>query len=247
MENEKYSLSITILILVGIFSLWCFWYLPINEKEYLSMLDKRLERAKAILAKISTSSLKKQEEIFNAKYYIIFEDKVNIPSLSTSAGFIDVPLNLSKEELKQNILHAAKNLKRKKNTTTAIIFAYRQDDKLHQVYTAGKCIYTSDLDFNLDIAEVYYKTKKIYTAATEAIINKDNVILYSKKYFEPEDIITRLEAGTEIMTIEHYRSFTTTDFVDIYKVLVWPHKNGKRQYLGWIVDNNVIEVIQKKE
>ena len=243
MKNTK---IIIILVLIEAFCLWFFFwfflYLPL-EKEHQAIEDKKLKELEALLAKISTSE--KKEETFHAKYSIIVEDKINIPYLSISAGFIDVPLNLSREELKQNLLHAAKNLKRKKNTTTAIIFAYRQDDKQHQIYTAGKCIYTSDLDFTFDIAEVYYKTKKTYPATTEAIINRNNVILYSQKHLKPEDEITRLKAGTEIMIIERYRSFNMNDFIDIYKVLVWPHKNEKKQYLGWIVDDNVIEVIRR--
>ena len=243
MKNTK---IIIILVLIEAFSLWFFFwfflYLPI-EKEHQAIEDKKLKELEALLAKISTSE--KKEEIFHAKYSIIFEEDISNPYFSRFAQYIYVPLNLSKEELKQNILHAAKNLKNKKNADKVIIFAYRQDDKLHQVYTAGRCFYTSALDFTFDIAEVYYKTKKTYPATTEAIINRNNVILYSQKHLKPEDEITRLKAGTEIMIIERYRSFNMNDFIDIYKVLVWPHKNEKKQYLGWIVDDNVIEVIRR--
>ena len=240
-NTKKFFLSIIIFSLIGISSLWYFFK---SEEEYQNRLNRNLERQKAVLTKIYTS---KQKETFNAKYSIIFEENLSTLTISKFAQSIYVPLFLSEEELKQNLLHAAKTLKQEKHVDEVIIFAYRQDDKLHEGgYTAGRCIYTSNLTATFDIAEVYYKNKKIYPAATEAIINKDNVNLYSKKHFEPEDIITKLKKGTEIMIIEHYRNFVTTDFIDIYQVLIWPHKNKKRQYTGWIMDDNVINVIPNK-
>lgn len=243
MKNKKNSfLYIIIFSLIGISSLWYFFK---SEGEYQNRLNQNLERQKAVLAKMSTS---KQKETFNAKYSIIFEENlISTPIISKFAQYIYVPLNLSEEELKQNLLHAAKTLQQEKHVNTVIILAYREDDRLREGgYTAGRCIYIPNLTATFfDIAEVYYKNKKIYPAATEAIINKDNVNLYSKKHFKPEDVITKLKKRTEIMIIEHYRSFTTSDFIDIYKVLVWPHRNKKRQYIGWIMDNNVIDVIKK--
>ena len=212
--------------------------------------ENQYEQLKKQKNKIITqiSKTKEKKEIFNAKYSIIFEENlISTPIISKFAQYIYVPLNLSEEELKQNLLHAAKTLQQEKHVNTVIILAYREDDILREGgYTAGRCIYIPNLTATFfDIAEVYYKNKKIYPAATEAIINKDNVNLYSKKHFKPEDVITKLKKGTEIMIIEHYRSFVTTDFIDIYKVLIWPH-NKKRQYTGWIMDDNVINVIPNK-
>lgn len=230
---------IIILSLAIPLSLW--YYQNLDGENQYEQLKKQKNK---IITQISKT--KEKKEIFNAKYSIIFEENLSTAITSRFAQYIYVPLYLSQEELKQNLLHAAQTLKREKHVDTAIIFAYREDDRLHESgYTAGRCIYTPNLTATIDIAEVYSKTRKIYPAATEAIINKDNINLYSRKHFEPEDVITKLKKGTEIMIIEHYRSFTTSDFIDIYKVLVWPHSNKKRQYIGWIMDNNVIDVIKK--
>lgn len=239
----KKSFIIPVIILAVIGGTFFYGYSKINamKQEHIRKREElRLARQNAILERSKEEQKISQEKKFDKKYIVIYEEDISSPQVKKYAQHVYIPLGLSKEILRVNLEHAAKTLKRAKNADSVFIFAYRIDDRKHESgYTAGRYVIASNTPDTFDIAEVYTKTKKIYPAATEAVINKDNVNLYSRYDFEPSDVVAKLKAGTEVMLLEHVRDFAMTDIIDIYKVLVWPHKNKKSQSTGWIMDNDI--------
>ncbi len=202
------------IIILALISTGGFWYYSKINAQNQDSLRRRLERQNAILA--NQTSQVQQEKPFDKKYTVIYSEP--------SAQHIYVPLGLSSNDLKANLEHAAKSSQKD------YIFAYRIDDAKHDGgYTAGR--YHAG---KFDIAEVYTKSKKVYPSASEAIINKDNVNLYSRPDFDPSDVLVKLKKDTQIMIIEHAREFTMTDIIDLYKIIAQPKK-----HIGWVMDSDI--------
>ena len=210
---------IFIIIILAIIGSGGFWYYSKINAQNQDRLRRRLERQNAILAQRKNEQQTPKEKPFDKKYTVIYSEP--------SAQHIYVPLGLSSNDLKANLEHAAKSSQKD------YIFAYRIDDAKHDGgYTAGR--YHAG---KFDIAEVYTKDKKVYPAASEAIINKDNVNLYSRPDFDPSDVLVKLKKNTQIMIIEHAREFNTTEITDMYKIIAHPQK-----HIGWVMDSDIDQV-----
>ena len=212
---KKFIISFTIILIL--FCTGSFWYYSNINVQNQERLRRRLERKNTVINQQQEAP--EQEKPFNKKYTLIYEEP--------SALHIYVPLGLSSLDMKANLEHAAKS------SGKDYIFAYRIDDRKHDGgYTAGR--YHAG---KFDMAEVYTKSKQVYPAASEAVINKNNVNLYSRPDFEPSDVLVKLKKNTQIMIIEHAREFTTTDITDLYKIIVQPEK-----HIGWVMDSDINNV-----
>ncbi|MBQ7196874.1 MAG: hypothetical protein IJS40_05640 [Synergistaceae bacterium] len=150
---------------------------------------------------------------------------------------IYVPLWLSREILEQNLLHAAKNLKEKTNASKIIVWAYRQDDREHGVYTAGKCTFEEFPVF--EWANVYNKDKSIYKNGSQAMITHDKTNLYKQRTVEPDEVIKTLGKGTKTTILDSYRIFSSDEILDIYKVQV------SKKVSGWILGSDLIPILSE--
>lgn len=150
---------------------------------------------------------------------------------------IYVPLWLSQEMLEQNLLHAAKNLKEKTNASKVIVWAYRQDDREHGIYTAGKCTFEEFPVF--EWADVYHKDKSIYKNGSQAMITHDKTNLYKQRTVEPDEVIKTLEKGTRTTILDSYRIFSSDDLFDIYKVQV------SKKISGWVLGSDLIPIFSE--
>ena len=144
---------------------------------------------------------------------------------------------LSQEILEQNLLHATKNLKEKTDASKVIVLAYRQDDREHGVYTAGKCTFEEFPVF--EWADVYHKDKSIYKNGSQAIITHDKTNLYKQHTVEPDEVIKTLEKGTKTTILDSHRIFSSDELLDIYKVQV------SKKVSGWVLGSDLIPIFSE--
>lgn len=193
--------------------------------------------------------------VFVPSYNVLKEDNLTLGGVPRFRQEISVPLGLSTEELKQNLLDAAWKLQKQKDASAVVIFAFREDDKKRDSgYSAGKCTVapfgdwakamekhkTSDLQAVIDVSDAYSYNEPIRENGSSAFVKDANTELYKPdtKEFYAEDVIARLKKGTEVKIIGHQRNIGLA-VMDIYKVQV--NLDKKRSRTGWIYGYKLVD------
>lgn len=185
---------------------------------------------------------------FTPKYTVIEEDNLTLAGVSRFEQRISVPLGLSHEELKKNLLDAAWKLQKKKNAAAVVIFAFREDDiERKSGYTAGKCTLApfgdwakamenhdvSDLSEEIIISEAYDYNEPVRAKGSLAYVKDDGTELYRiNKKADIYETITKLKKGTEVKILDAEKQFSIVVVADIYKVQA--RISRKKTLTGWI-------------
>ncbi len=204
---------------------------------------------------------------FTPAYTVLEEENLTLYGVPRYEQRISVPLGLSEEELKQNLLAAAWKLQKEKNAVAVVIFAFRGDDMQRDGgYTAGKCtiapngVWTdamnvrspSNLREEIIISEAYFDNTPIRANGSKAFINntllKANGVSLHKidsKQVYTEDVITELKNGTEVTIIGNKREFTMYGPLDMYKVQVKGARKSAR--IGWVYGSDLSDTPNGKK
>ena len=199
-----------------------------------------------------------QPDIFNKKYQVLYglDEDVSLYGFPRYTRKILMNLGLSEEELTDNLIHAALELQKEKNATAIMIFAYRSDDTRRDMYSAGKCTLApfgdwakaTDKKFNsisnlkpvIDIAKVYFKDiPPMLRIKSNVVINMQNTKLYKDSDVDPDQVVTMLKKGLKAIIVGSKRTFSTDDFLDIYKIRF--SVRGNKTAAGWVLGNNLDE------
>lgn len=242
---------------LALISAGMYWYVS-TELTYTPRI-KHIESSSVFTTNISDdlerhdlkpkyASTDRKQDKFRPRYFIIY-DSLEDHSMNGAPRFaqrISVPLGLSQEELKQNLSHAAWRLLKEKNAHAVIIWGHRDDDKKRQGgFTAGKCTLapygywskaTKNFDLNslqttFELAEVYSKDVPVYKIMGDTTIRNSTPIYADIANF-PDNTITNLKKGTRVVILEHYRDFSTYDFIDWYKIQT--NFSKRKNYAGWV-------------
>ena len=244
----KKGIMITLVVVI-IASLWWKIFIPDTSSKKRKVIPQALHQHEE-------ESIPIQINKFNKKYLVLYglDENVSLHDVARYTRKILVNLGLSRKELEDNIIHAAYELQKEKNATAVMIFAYRNDDTQRDIYTAGKCILApfgdwskaTNKQFNsisnlkpvTHIAEIYFKNiPHLYRIKSNVIVNVNNTNIYKNKDLTPENIITKLKKGTKAIIVDSERSFTTDEFLDIYKIR-FAVKGGKTA-AGWVFGDNL--------
>ena len=229
-QRREARIFITLCIAFLVLLLGSFYiFMPKRERNNSLIQQNKDSDAYTLTVSIDSKIIEKERDVFVPKYQII--ETVDYTQK------ISVPLWLSKETLKQNILHAAETLKRQTNAQKVIVYAYRQDDIERSIYTAGKCTLEQIPVF--EWAKVYHQDKTIYKKGTQAIITEDKTNLYKQRLREPDKVIKQLKKGTRVTILESYRLFSTDELIDIYKVQL------NKKISGWVLGSYLTPVLPK--
>ena len=187
---------------------------------------------------------------FIPQYTVIDEENLTLAGVPRFEQRISIPLGLSLEELKQNLLDAAWKLQKKKNASAIVIFAFREDDiKREGGYTAGKCTLApfgvwakamenhsfSDLKEEILISEAYSYNEPIRAKGSIAYVKENETSLYKPSKgntYDHDKVLATLNKGTEVKILDCERFFGFAFVVDTYKVQVRLSK--KKTLTGWI-------------
>ena len=197
-----------------------------------------------------------QPDTFNKKYQVLYtyDENISFRGVPRYTRKIKIKLGLSAEELEANLIHAAWEMQKEKNAKGVIIFAYRADDIQCDMYSAGKCILApfgewdkaTDRSANsvlnlkpvIDIAEVYFKNiPPILKVKTNVIINMQNTMLHKDSNIDTDNVITTLKKGLKAIIVDGKRTFSTDDFLDVYKIRFTV--KGNKTTAGWVLGNNL--------
>ena len=198
---------------------------------------------------------------FTPVYTVLEEENLTLQGVPRYEQRILVPLGLSEEELKQNLLAAAWKFQKDKDAVAVVIFAFREDDaQRNGGYTAGKCTIApngvwadamnvrspSNLKEEIIISEAYFDNTPIRKNGSKAFI-KDDTSLYkiNSKQAYTEDIITGLKKGTEVTIIGNKREFTMYGPLDTYKVQVKGTRKATR--IGWVYGSDLSDTPNGKK
>ena len=198
---------------------------------------------------------------FTPAYTVLEEKNLTLYGVQRYEQRISVPLGLSEEELKQNLLAAAWKLQKDKNAVAVVIFAFRDDDVQRDGgYTAGKCTIApfgdwakavevrtpSNLREEILISEAYFDNRPIRANGSKAFI-KDDTSLHKidSKQAYTDDIITELKNGTEVTIIGNKRQFTIYGPLDMYKVQVKGAR--KAASIGWVYGSDLSDTPNGKK
>ena len=204
---------------------------------------------------------------FTPAYTVLEEKNLTLYGVQRYEQRISVPLGLSEEELKQNLLAAAWKLQKDKNAVAVVIFAFRGDDmQRNGGYTAGKCTIApfgdwakavevrtpSNLREEILISEAYFDNTPIRANGSKAFIyntllNANGASLHKidSKQAYTEDIITELKNGTEVSIIGNKREFTMYGPLDMYKVQVKGAR--KAASIGWVYGSDLSDTPNGKK
>ncbi len=185
---------------------------------------------------------------FIPKYTVVEEDNLTLAGVPRFEQRISVPLGLSHEELKKNLLDAAWKLQKKKNAAAVVIFAFREDDTERKSgYTAGKCTLApfgdwakamenhdvSDLSEEILISEAYNYNEPVRTKGSLAYVKDDSTELYRiDKKADIYETLASLKKGTEVKILDCERQFSFATVIDLYKVQT--RISRKKTLTGWI-------------
>ena len=185
---------------------------------------------------------------FTPKYTVVEEDNLTLAGVPRFEQRISIPLGLSHEELKKNLLDAAWKLQKKKNAAAVVIFAFREDDTERKSgYTAGKCILApfgdwakamenhdvSDLSEEIIISEAYDYNEPVRVKGSLAYVKDDGTELYRiNKKADIYETITKLKKGTEVKILDSEKQFSIVVVADIYRVQA--RISRKKTLTGWI-------------
>ena len=204
---------------------------------------------------------------FTPAYTVLEEENLTLYGVPRYEQRISVPLGLSEEELKQNLLDATWKLQKDKNAVAVVIFAFREDDMQRDGgYTAGKCTIApfgdwakavevqtpSNLREEILISEAYFDNTPIRANGSKAFIyntllNANGASLHkiNSKQAYTEDVITELKNGTEITIIGNKREFTMYGPLDMYKVQVKGARKAAR--IGWVYGSDLSDTPNGKK
>lgn len=199
---------------------------------------------------------------FTPVYTVLEEKNLTLSGVPRYEQRISVPLGLSEELLKQNLLAAAWKLQKDKNAVAVVIFAFRTDDtQRNRGFTAGKCTLApngvwadamevrspSNLKEEIIISEAYFDNTPIRANGSKAFISNDNTTLYKidSKQTYTEDVITELKKGTEVTIIGAQREFTMYGPLDMYKVQVKGARKSAR--IGWVYGSDLSDSPEGKK
>lgn len=240
-----------IIALISIITISVWWkiFIPVPK-------PKREKITTQVSSQYNEEKDNNKTEAFDKKYRVLrgFDDNVSFRGFTRYTRKILVELGLSRDELKNNLIHAAWELQKEKNATAVMIFAYRKDDLKRDLYSAGRCILApfgdwalaTDKQFNstsnltpvIDFAEIYFRDlPPMYKIKDGVIVNKHNTKLYKTNDINPDEVITLLRKGTEAIIVGCERSFSTDDFVDIYKIRFIV--KGNKTAAGWVFSDNL--------
>ena len=185
---------------------------------------------------------------FIPKYTVVEEDNLTLAGVPRFEQRISVPLGLSHEELKKNLLDAAWKLQKKKNAAAVIIFAFREDDKERKGgYSAGKCTLApfgnwakaienhdvSDISEEIIISEAYDYSEPLRTKNSLAYVKDNGTELYRiDKKADIYETLASLKKGTEVKILDCERQFSFVAVIDLYKVQT--RISRKKTLTGWI-------------
>lgn len=204
---------------------------------------------------------------FTPAYTVLEEENLTLYGVQRYEQRISVPLGLSEEELKQNLLAAAWKLQKEKNAVAVVIFAFRGDDMQRDGgYTAGKCTIAPNgvwadamnvrsplnLKEEIIISEAYFDNTPIRANGSKAFIyntllNANGASLHKidSKQAYTEDVITELKNGTEVTIIGNKREFTMYGPLDMYKVQVKEARKAAR--IGWVYGSDLSDTPNGKK
>ena len=240
-----------IIALISIITISVWWkiFIPVPK-------PKREKITTQVLTQHKEEEDNNKTETFDKKYQVLygFDDDVSFRGYPRYTRKILVELGLSREELENNLIHAAWELQKDKNAKAVMIFAYRKDDLQRDLYSAGRCTLapfgdwalatdkqlnsTSNLTHVIDIAEIYFKDlPPMYKIKDGVIVNKHNTKLYKTKDINPDEVITLLRKGTEAIVVDCERNFSSDDFLDIYKIRFIVR--GNKTAAGWVFSDNL--------
>ncbi len=200
-------------------------------------------------------------------YTVVEEENLTLYGVPRYEQRISVPLGLSEEELKQNLLAAAWKLQKEKNAVAVVIFAFRGDDMQRDGgYTAGKCTIApngiwadamnvrspSNLREEIIISEAYFDNTPIRANGSKAFIyntllkaNGASLHKIDAKQAYTEDVISELKNGTEVTIIGNKREFTMYGPLDMYKVQVKGARKAAR--IGWVYGSDLSDTPNGKK
>ncbi len=200
---------------------------------------------------ISSEAIEKTKKVadnFTPKYTVVEEDNLTLAGVPRFEQRISVPLGLSHEELKKNLLDAAWKLQKKKNAAAVIIFAFREDDKERKGgYSAGKCTLApfgnwakaienhdvSDISEEIIISEAYDYSEPLRTKNSLAYVKDNGTELYRiDKKADIYETLASLKKGTEVKILDCERQFSFSAVIDLYKVQT--RISRKKTLTGWI-------------
>lgn len=199
---------------------------------------------------------------FTPVYTVLEEENLTLYGVPRYEQRISVPLGLSEEELKQNLLAAAWKLQKEKNAVAVVIFAFRGDDtQRNGGYTAGKCTLApngvwadamdvrspSNLKEEIIISEAYFDNTPIRANGSKVFIKDDGTNLHkiNSNQAYTEDVITELKKGTEVTIIGNKRELTMYGPLDMYKVQVKGAR--KSASIGWVYGSDLSDTPNRKK
>ena len=246
----KKGITFIITLAIGI-SIWWQIFIPAHK-------TKRERIKPQALTQNTEDKNINQTEIFDKKYQVLYglDENISLYGFPRYTRKILVNLGLSRKELTDNLVHAAWELQKEKSATAVMIFAYRRDDPQRNLYSAGRCTLApfgdwakaTDKKYNsvsnlspiIDIAEIYFKDiPPMYKIKSNVVINTHNTKLYKNNDLDSDNVIAYLRKGLEAIIVGSQRTFSTDDFLDIYKIRFTV--KGNKTAAGWVFGNDLDE------
>jgi hypothetical protein len=170
---------------------------------------------------------------------------------------ITIPLGRTEEEVRATLKKAAIEIAKREKAVATTIKAYRPNDKVTGVYTAGRAIYAPNGKWEdaatkapmaciieFDKNSLYFKNEQASTTTK----TKQKMVLTSKSgkpvgisrkrdSWTDDDIIANIPPGTSVVILKKHKEAITPEMVFIRcKVRVnWKGKN----VVGWVHDYNI--------
>lgn len=197
------------------------------------------------------------DENFIPKYYPIAGSEEDLSKHVKHLWFtqdIYVQVDLSEDELRANLIHAAWRFQKIKNGADVSVYAYRNDDtKRDGGYSAGYCSLPQYRKWanlsekrtiaffkpNIVIDSIYFETAPRYEITQQVIINRNSTKLFKDSDCNPHKFLTILNKGTKAIVVDRLRSFIrggrsfAITFKDTYKIHVNLSKNNV--FTGWVL------------
>lgn len=193
---------------------------------------------------------------FSPKYVVVKHDPdVNYANIIRKVIRITLPDNLSKQEVEENLKHAAWNEYNKEKPNALMVYAYRQSDNYNGGYTVGQAILAPNgkwenagengpMQVSINLGTTYFeKPEKTLKAGTKVKLKDeyDPKLGISGKLdkWNDEDFIVKVPNGTNAEIVEVKKQALSPGFtMTRYRVKV---KYKGKTYIGWVNESDMYQ------